>query len=168
MSSGVIDRSNGDGHRGNDTLRQDNSVKGTAVNVSATSVKGTSDYNIMSDISLPPPRPRDEKIVRKIEVLCQYIAKNGHKFEDMTLQKEVDNPEFQFLFGGAPGSEAAISHEYYKWMKKNCSSSELLEGRDNRNVSLKPSGVGSSMQPDGLVHADISHSPAGSDMDMEG
>ncbi|KAJ9568070.1 hypothetical protein OSB04_004036 [Centaurea solstitialis] len=167
VSSGVTDRFSGDGHRGHDTLRWDNGIKGTAVNVSATSVKGTSDYNIMSDIPLPPPRPRDEKIVRKIEVLCQYIAKNGHKFEDMTRQKELDNPEFEFLFGGAPGSEAAISHEYYKWMKKNCSPSELLEGTHNRNASLKSSGVSSSMQPDGSVHADISHSPAGSDMDME-
>lgn len=167
MASSVIDRSNGDGHRGNDTLRHDNSIKCTAPNDSATIVKAASDFNIMSDIPLPSPRPRDEKIVRKIEVLCQYIAKNGHEFEDMTRQKEVDNPEFKFLFGGAPGSEAAISHEYFKWMKKNCSSSELLDGRHNRNISLEPSEVGSSRQPDGSMHADISHSPAGSDMDME-
>lgn len=133
----------------------------------ASSVIDRSNGDGHRDIPLPPPRPRDEKIVRKIEVLCQYIAKNGHEFEDMTRQKEVDNPEFKFLFGGAPGSEAAISHEYFKWMKKNCSSSELLDGRHNRNISLEPSEVGSSRQPDGSMHADISHSPAGSDMDME-
>ncbi|KAI3673342.1 hypothetical protein L6452_39459 [Arctium lappa] len=167
VASGVIDRTNGAGHIDNDTLRHDDGMKCTAPNDSATSVKGTSDFNITSDIPLPPPRPRDEKIVRKIEVLCQYIAKNGHEFEDMTRQKEVDNPEFEFLFGGAPGSEAAISHEYFKWMKKNCSSSELLEGRHNRNISLEPSGVGSSGQPVDSMHASISHSPAGSDMDME-
>lgn len=100
-----------------------------------------------SDIPPPPRRPSDEKTVRKIEVLCQYIAKNGHEFEDMTRKKEVGNPEFEFLFGGEPGSEAEISHEYFKWMKKKCASNEL--------------------RPDDTLHADISHSPAGSDMDME-
>lgn len=117
------------------------------VNDSETSVKNTPEFNILSDIPPPPPPPRDEKTVKKIEVLCQYIAKNGDKFEHMTCQKEIGNPEFEFLFGGVPGSQAAISHEYFKWMKKICISSKLLEPERNR---------------------DLSHSPTGSDMDMEG
>lgn len=139
----------------------DNSLNCNDVNGSETSVKDTPD-NIASDIPPPPPppRPRDEKTVRKIEVLCQYIAKNGSKFEDMTCQKEVGNPEFEFLFGGVPGSEAAISHEYFKWMKKKCCSGELHEGRHDEDISLKPSVFGT-------PHEDIAHSPAGSDMDME-
>ncbi|KAK9080397.1 hypothetical protein SSX86_000155 [Deinandra increscens subsp. villosa] len=128
------------------------------VNGSEMSVKDTPNFNILSDT--PPPPPRDEKTVRKIEVLCQYIAKNGKEFEEMTCQKEVGNPDFEFLFGGVPGSEAAISHEYFKWMKRKCLSNVLLEGGHNRDLSLKPSVVGS-------LHEDISHSPAGSDMDME-
>lgn len=118
----------------------DDNLNSTAVDDSDTGVKDTSDLNITSDI--PPPKPRDENTTRMIEVLCHYIAKNGNEFEDMTCQKEIDNPDFKFLFGGPPGSEAAISHAYYKWMKKKCSSSKLLDG-------------------------DISHSPAVSDMDME-
>ncbi|KAI7737651.1 hypothetical protein M8C21_022313 [Ambrosia artemisiifolia] len=114
--------------------------------------------NGLSDV--PPPAPRDENTVRKIEVLCQYIAKNGEGFEEMTRQKEVGNPEFEFLFGGATGSEAAISHEYFKWMKRKCRSSGLLEGGNNMDLSSKPSVVGTSRE-------DVSHSPAGSDMDME-
>ncbi|KAL8244152.1 hypothetical protein R6Q59_010410 [Mikania micrantha] len=128
------------------------------VNGSEVSVKDTSDFYNLSDT--PPPLPRDEKTVRKIEVLCQYIAKNGQKFEEITCQKEAGNPDFEFLFGGAPGSDAAISHEYFKWMKRKCCSSELLEGGHNRDLPLKPVVVG-------MLHEDISHSPAGSDMDME-
>ncbi|KAI3686551.1 hypothetical protein L1987_80230 [Smallanthus sonchifolius] len=128
------------------------------VNGSEVSVSDTSDFNILSDIH--PPLPRDEKTVRKIEVLCQYIAKNGQEFEKMTCQKEVGNPDFEFLFGGAPGSEAAVSHEYFKWMKRKCLSNELLEGGHNRDLSLKPSVVGT-------WHEDVSRSPTGSDMDME-
>nr|GEX03271.1 splicing factor, suppressor of white-apricot homolog [Tanacetum cinerariifolium] len=120
---------------------------------SGMSVKDSYNITVMPP---PPSRPRDEKTVRNIEVLCQYIAKNGDGFEEMTCQKEVGKPEFEFLFGGPPGSEAAISHEYYKWMKRRCRSSELLD----MDASLKPSAVGP-MQSDGP------HSPAGSDMDME-
>ena len=32
----------------------------------------------------------------------------------------IKNPEFAFLFGGESGSEAAIAHEYFLWMKKKC------------------------------------------------
>nr|XP_043606345.1 uncharacterized protein LOC122578441 isoform X2 [Erigeron canadensis] len=123
--------------------------------------------NIVSDIPPPPPKPKDENTVRKIEVLCQYIAKNGNKFEDMTRQKEIGNPEFEFLFGGEPGSEAEISHEYYKWMKKKCGSSEFREGGHNKDLSLELSGVGSFMQPNSTLHDNILHSPACSDMDMD-
>ncbi|PWA58893.1 SWAP/Surp, Zinc finger, CCCH-type [Artemisia annua] len=131
-------------------------------------VKGSETSVKMSDMPPPPPRPRDEKTVRKIEVLCNYIVKNGDEFEQMMCQKELGNPEFEFLFGGPPGSEAAISHEYFKWMKRKCRSSESFEGADNRDTSLKPLGISSLMQPDGTLHAaGNSHSPAGSDMDME-
>ncbi|XP_076903771.1 uncharacterized protein LOC143558915 [Bidens hawaiensis] len=109
---------------------------------------------IGSDV--PPPPPRDEKIAKQIEVLCQYIAKNGEKFEEITRQKEAGNPDFEFLFGGAPGSEAAISHEYFKWMKRKC----MFEKGHNRDLSLKPSAVAT-------LQEDTSHSPGGSDMDME-
>ncbi|KAI3504702.1 hypothetical protein L1887_26373 [Cichorium endivia] len=119
----------------------DNSLNTTGVNGSETV-----DFNITSEF--PPPKPRDEKTVRKIEVLCQYIAKNGNEFEDMTCQKEVDNPEFNFLFGGEPGSEAAISHEYYKWMKKKYSSSELLVERHNKDTPLSPDNSDMDMEDD--------------------
>ncbi|MFS7939648.1 putative transcription factor C3H family [Helianthus anomalus] len=127
------------------------------VNGSEMSVKETSSYSL-SDA--PPPPPRDENTVRKIEVLCQYIAKIGEGFEEMTRKNEVGNPEFEFLFGGAAGSEAAISHEYFKWMKMKCRSDGLLEGGNNTGLSSKPLVAGTS-------HEDVSHSPAGSDMDME-
>ena len=35
------------------------------------------------DLSPPPPKPEGEKVVRRIEVLCRFIAKSGPSFEDM-------------------------------------------------------------------------------------
>ncbi|KAM0949884.1 putative transcription factor C3H family [Dioscorea sansibarensis] len=65
-----------------------------------------------------PPRPADTETVKIIDVLCQFIAKVGPSFETEAREKEANNPRFSFLFGGEPGSAAAIGHEYFQWMKK--------------------------------------------------
>lgn len=38
--------------------------------------------------------------------LAQFVARNGPEFEEMTKQKQRDNPKFEFLFGGP-------FHQYY-------------------------------------------------------
>ncbi|KAK3037972.1 hypothetical protein RJ639_030677 [Escallonia herrerae] len=120
------------------------------------------------DLPPPPLKPTDEKIARKIEVLCQYISKNGPGFEDMTRQNELGNPEFQFLFGGKPGSEAAAAYEYFLWMKKKYSlASRLHERQQHSDSSWGPSGVNSSLQLNSVMDAELPPSPADSDMDME-
>ncbi|XP_048228487.1 serine/arginine repetitive matrix protein 2-like isoform X1 [Ricinus communis] len=98
----------------------------------------------------PPPKPAEE-IVQKIEELCQLIAKNGSSYEDMSRQKENENPLFKFLFGGEPGSEAAIAHGYFLWMKKRC----------------KLDGIEHAMPTNHSTVATEAHSPANSDMEME-
>ncbi|KAJ4831847.1 hypothetical protein Tsubulata_017513 [Turnera subulata] len=105
---------------------------------------------------LPPPKPAEEKTVQKIEELCRLIAQNGASYEDITRQRELKNPEFQFLFGGEPGSEAAVAYEYFMWMKKQ------------RGLPPTSLGTESSVQEAGHSTSFAGrHSPADSDMEME-
>jgi hypothetical protein len=95
-----------------------------------------------------PMPPRDEEMLKNIEVLSSFVAKNGPQFEDMARQKQAEDPKFGFLFGGEPGSEAAIGKAYYEW-KKRC----LIAPNDRDAQSP-------------VNEAPVS--PDGSDMDMEG
>ncbi|KAL2340657.1 hypothetical protein Fmac_008597 [Flemingia macrophylla] len=70
------------------------------------------------DKDLPPPKPTEEKTLQKMEALCQLIAEKGADIEDRIRQDEFQNREYAFLFGGGPGTEEAISHTYFMWMKK--------------------------------------------------
>lgn len=85
----------------------------------------------------------------------------------MTYQSEAKNPEFTFLYGGEPGSEAAIAHKYFLWMKKKC----ILECKmhEGKSVStLRPLKNESSVQSDHLMVEARCNSPSDSDMEMEG
>lgn len=122
----------------------------------------------LEDLPRPPVKPTDEKIVRNIEVLCQFIAKNGPGFEEMARQKESGNPDFKFLFGGEPGSEASCAHEYYLWMKKKHGLvSSSFEGQRHVTLSQRHDGADNSMQPNSLTIIGAAHSLADSDVDME-
>ena len=124
-----------------------------------------SDKDYVQVLPPSPPKPKDDRIVRKIEVLCQLIASNDSSFEDATRHKEFGNPEFQFLFGGEPGSESAIGHEYFLWMKKKyslaCKNKEMKEKFPSRSLSIEP-------QSEYLTVSAASISPANSDMEMGG
>ena len=43
-----------------------------------------------------------------IDKLANFVARNGPEFEQMTMEKQRDNPKFFFLFGGEYNA-------YYKW-----------------------------------------------------
>lgn len=51
-------------------------------------------------MDLPKP-PEDIELKNIIDKLAQFVARNGPEFEQMTKQKQRDNPNFSFLFGGA-------------------------------------------------------------------
>ncbi|XP_040988391.1 uncharacterized protein LOC121235985 isoform X2 [Juglans microcarpa x Juglans regia] len=127
---------------------------------------GTSDGSAISDLPPPPPKPSEKKVVQNIEDLCHLISKNGNNVEDMAHINESKNPEFAFLYGGEPGSEAAIAHEYFLWMRKKCilayKTCELQSGS-----SLRPLKNESSTQPDHLIVGSGRYSPTDSDMEME-
>ncbi|XP_039158141.1 serine/arginine repetitive matrix protein 2 isoform X2 [Eucalyptus grandis] len=116
------------------------------------------------DIRPAPPKPADEKIVKRIETLCQFIAKNGSGFEDMARTRESANPEFKFLFGGEPGSDAAVAHEYYQWAKKKYTFGDKLhEG----SLNVRPSEADSSVQSKPFTMTSVAHPDSDSDMEME-
>ncbi|KAL1471409.1 hypothetical protein MTO96_039945 [Rhipicephalus appendiculatus] len=66
---------------------------------------------IMMDMPIAPP---DQELRNIIDKLAQFVARNGPEFEQMTKQKQKDNPKFSFLFGG----------EYYAYYKHQVASQQ--------------------------------------------
>ncbi|KAL5559409.1 hypothetical protein UlMin_035620 [Ulmus minor] len=58
----------------------------------------------------PPPAapPSDPELHKRIDKLVEYSAKNGPEFEAMIREKQQENPEYSFLFGGE-------GHGYYRY-----------------------------------------------------
>ncbi|XP_027359624.1 uncharacterized protein LOC113868341 isoform X2 [Abrus precatorius] len=111
------------------------------------------------DEDLLPPKPTEEKTVKKIEALCQLIAANGADVEDKTRRDEFRNPEYAFLFGGDPGSEAAISHTYFLWMKKKYNLDTEWHEKKRESPMVDSSGK--------QYHMHVATVSADSDMEME-
>jgi hypothetical protein len=61
--------------------------------------------------SAPPPAapPADPELQKRIDKLVEYIGKNGPEFEAMIRDKQHDNPDYAFVFGGE-------GHAYYRYM----------------------------------------------------
>ncbi|KAJ1260447.1 hypothetical protein BS78_10G233300 [Paspalum vaginatum] len=61
--------------------------------------------------SAPPPAapPADPELHKRIDKLVEYIGKNGPDFEAMIRDKQHDNPDYAFIFGGE-------GHAYYRYM----------------------------------------------------
>lgn len=60
--------------------------------------------------SAPPPAapPSDPELQKRIDKLVEYATKNGPEFEAMIREKQQDNPDYGFLFGGE-------GHGYYRY-----------------------------------------------------
>ncbi|XP_075731709.1 SR-related CTD associated factor 6 isoform X2 [Rhipicephalus microplus] len=63
-----------------------------------------------------PVAPPDQELRNIIDKLAQFVARNGPEFEQMTKQKQKDNPKFSFLFGG----------EYYAYYKHQVAAQQNL------------------------------------------
>ncbi|CAL5364139.1 unnamed protein product [Camellia sinensis] len=57
----------------------------------------------------PVAPPSDPELQKRIDKLVEYAAKNGPEFEAMIREKQQDNLDYSFLFGGE-------GHNYY-WYK---------------------------------------------------
>uniref|UniRef100_A0A1J3JPF6 Calcium homeostasis endoplasmic reticulum protein n=1 Tax=Noccaea caerulescens TaxID=107243 RepID=A0A1J3JPF6_NOCCA len=56
----------------------------------------------------PPPPPADPELQKRIDKLVEYSVKNGPEFEAMMRDRQKDNPDYAFLFGGE-------GHGYYRY-----------------------------------------------------
>ena len=54
------------------------------------------------------PSHTDSDVRNIIDKLAVFVARNGVEFEQMTMEKQRENPKFKFLFGGE-------SNVYYRW-----------------------------------------------------
>ncbi|CAL5366828.1 unnamed protein product [Camellia sinensis] len=61
----------------------------------------------------PAAPPSDPELQKRIDKLVEYAAKNGPEFEAMIREKQQDNLDYSFLFGGE-------GHNYY-WSFKGLS-----------------------------------------------
>eukprot|EP01018_Ginkgo_biloba_P035965 Gb_19122 [translate_table: standard] len=88
----------------------------------------------------------------------------------MARAKEAGNPKFAFLFGGEPGSDAAIGFAYFQWMKMKCDlelkTNQEKEERDKSTESLQPPEPSQQLARLAIAEG-TSISPAVSDTDME-
>jgi hypothetical protein len=53
----------------------------------------------------------DEEVRTVIDKLAVFVAKNGDAFENITKEKQRDNPKFAFLFGGEVRSKHLASEK---------------------------------------------------------
>uniref|UniRef100_A0A0E0LES6 CID domain-containing protein n=1 Tax=Oryza punctata TaxID=4537 RepID=A0A0E0LES6_ORYPU len=54
------------------------------------------------------PPPSDPELQKRIDKVVEYIAKNGPEFEVVIRDKQHDNPDYAFIFGGE-------GHAYYRY-----------------------------------------------------
>eukprot|EP01018_Ginkgo_biloba_P039225 Gb_00875 [translate_table: standard] len=119
----------------------------------------------------PPQMPNDEEMIQNIEILSQFVVKNGPEFENMARAKQAGNPKFSFLFDGPPGSDAAIGFQYFQWMKKKWDI-QMKTGQELEDQGQSAEPLESPQRS--VQRADSTHpseavlkSPNVSDMDMD-
>ena len=62
----------------------------------------------------------DAELKNIIDKLANFVARNGPEFEQMTKQKQQDNPKFSFLFGGE-------NYNYYQYKVQTEQASKLSD-----------------------------------------
>uniref|UniRef100_A0A914V3Q6 SURP motif domain-containing protein n=1 Tax=Plectus sambesii TaxID=2011161 RepID=A0A914V3Q6_9BILA len=67
-----------------------------------------------------PPPPLDDEQRNIIDKLAVFVVKNGTEFEEMTRQKQANNPRFAFLFGG--------EHSQYYQYRLACENAAAASG----------------------------------------
>ena len=60
-------------------------------------------------VSQRPQKPHDIQLANIIDKLAEFVARNGPEFEQMTINKQLNNIKFAFLWD--PNSEF---HSYYQ------------------------------------------------------
>ena len=64
--------------------------------------------NYPTNLNQPPGPPDDPELKNIIDKLASFVSRNGPEFENVTKEKQQDNPKFSFLFGGP-------NYNYYQY-----------------------------------------------------
>ncbi|KAJ7534767.1 hypothetical protein O6H91_12G003300 [Diphasiastrum complanatum] len=122
------------------------------------------DENSSASFAAPPRMPQDPEVVKNIEVLAEFVVRNGPQFEQMTRSKQGADPKFAFLFGGEPGTEAAFGFHFYEWKKRYIFRRRERESSGCASAEQMKANVGAH---ESKLRENKPVSPAGSDMNME-
>ena len=79
-------------------------------------------------MDLPQP-PADQDLRNIIDKLAQFVARNGPEFENMTKNKQKNNPKFSFLFGG----------EHYHYYNYKVNTEQAILRQKSQPPSTPPS-----------------------------
>ena len=83
----------------------------------------SSDYAIPSNaLRFEVQIPEDRNIKKLIDHLASFVAKLGHVFEKVVMEREQDNEQFRFMF--LPNHP---HHMYYRWKTYSLSQGDSLE-----------------------------------------
>lgn len=92
----------------------------------------------------PAARPPDDpELCKYIEGLASFVAKSGPRLEEISKEKQKDNPMFGFLFGG-------LGHDYYArrlWEEEQKLVKEGKQQINIENVQSEKAGRKSNFSP---------------------
>jgi len=71
-----------------------------------------------------PNVPEESEVKNIIDKLANFVARNGLEFENMTKNKQKNNPKFSFLFGG----------KYFAYYKYKLASEQQMLNPQNSNL----------------------------------
>lgn len=99
----------------------------------------------MQERPAPPAAlpPDDPELCKYIEGLASFVAKSGPCLEEISKEKQKDNPMFGFLFGG-------LGHDYYArrlWEEEQKLGKEGKEQIKIDNVQREKAGRKSNFSP---------------------
>ena len=104
------------------------------------------------------------EMLKAIDKVAEFSVKNGPSFEDKVRKEQRAAPQFAFLFGGPPNSEAAKGAAYFAWKKEQLLVRLTSQPRADDAQAKDEPATDKPASPG----ANAAVSPAHSDIDMEG
>eukprot|EP00118_Oscarella_pearsei_P012114 m.86447 g.86447 ORF g.86447 m.86447 type:complete len:832 (+) comp36496_c0_seq42:20-2515(+) len=89
--------------------------------------------------------PHDKDLLKRIHRMIEFVIREGSAFEAIIMQREINNPAFQFLF-----NNESPEHVYYRWKLFS-----LLQGDPTgfwRTEAFQMFASGSLWQPPPSIH----------------
>ncbi|CAG9768945.1 unnamed protein product [Ceutorhynchus assimilis] len=88
--------------------------------------KNFEDVLIESVVKVTVPLCKKTRIL--VNRMAEYVIKDGHLFEAMIMNREINNPDYQFLF-----DNKSANHIYYRWKLFS-----ILQGDSTKQWNMNP------------------------------